>query len=64
MVAACFQCRILQPADVTDLDPINQLSEDEAITSVQKAQSALLGTYSVLKSGLELPVYWFWPVPA
>lgn len=58
MVAAAFSAASCNLVDVTDLDPINQLSEDEAITSVQKAQSALLGTYSVLKSGLELPVYY------
>ncbi|MBO9633734.1 MAG: RagB/SusD family nutrient uptake outer membrane protein [Chitinophagaceae bacterium] len=44
--------------DVTDLDPINQLAEDQAITSIPKAQSALFGTYSVLKTGLELVVYY------
>lgn len=44
--------------DVTNVDPINQLAEDQAITSVNKAQAALTGTYSVLKSGLELTVYY------
>ncbi|WP_127132760.1 RagB/SusD family nutrient uptake outer membrane protein [Pseudoflavitalea rhizosphaerae] len=44
--------------DVTDIDPINQLAEDQAITTVNKAQAALTGTYSVLKTGLELVVYY------
>ena len=44
--------------DVTDIEPINQLAEDQAITSVNKAQAALTGTYSVMKTGLELVVYY------
>ena len=47
-------CNLL---DVTEVEPVNQLSEEQAITTVNQAQSALLGTYGVLKTGLELIVY-------
>lgn len=36
--------------DVNNLKPVNQLSEDQAITSVSQAQSVLYGTYGLLKS--------------
>ncbi|MGN6400903.1 MAG: RagB/SusD family nutrient uptake outer membrane protein [Flavisolibacter sp.] len=43
--------------DVNNLKPVNQLSEDEAITTVGKAQSVLYGTYGLVKSGLEIVAY-------
>ncbi len=43
--------------DVNNVKPVNQLSEDEAITTVNQAQSILYGTYGVIKSGLEITVY-------
>ena len=43
--------------DVNNLKPVNQLSEDEAITTVGKAQSVLYGTYGLIKSGLEIVAY-------
>jgi hypothetical protein len=55
MALAGTSCNLV---DVTDIDPINQLAEDQAITTVNKAQAALTGTYSVMKTGLELVVYY------
>lgn len=43
--------------DVNDVEPVNQLSEDQAITSVSQAQSVLYGAYGQLKSGLEIISY-------
>lgn len=43
--------------DVNDVKPVNQLSEDEAITTINQAQSILYGTYGIIKSGSELTVY-------
>ena len=36
--------------NVNDIKPINQLGENEAITSVSQAQSVLYGAYGQLKS--------------
>lgn len=36
--------------DVNNVKPINQLSEDEAITTVSQAQSVLYGTYGLIKT--------------
>ncbi|MGX5819493.1 RagB/SusD family nutrient uptake outer membrane protein [Chitinophaga lutea] len=36
--------------NVTDVDPVNKLFEENAITSVQKAQSVLYGCYGQLKT--------------
>ncbi|MET6998385.1 RagB/SusD family nutrient uptake outer membrane protein [Chitinophaga defluvii] len=43
--------------NVTDVLPVNQVFEDQAITNLKQAQSVLDGTYGVLKTGLEFPVY-------
>jgi hypothetical protein len=43
--------------DVNNVKPVNQLSEDEAITTISQAQSVLYGTYGVVKSGLEILAY-------
>lgn len=43
--------------DVNDVKPVYQLGEDEAITTVGQAQSVLYGTYGLIKTGLEIPVY-------
>ncbi|TWF38932.1 RagB/SusD domain-containing protein [Chitinophaga polysaccharea] len=37
--------------NVTDVAPVNQLEDANAITSVEKAQSALYGTYGILNGG-------------
>lgn len=52
MVASCSKL-----TDVNNLQPVNQLSEDEAITTVSKAQNVLYGTYGLIKSGLEIVAY-------
>ena len=44
--------------DVIDVEPINQLDENVAITTVPQAQNALLGTYGTMKTGLEAVVYY------
>ena len=43
--------------DVNDVKPVNQLSEDEAITTISQAQSVLYGTYGLVKTGLEIAAY-------
>ena len=43
-----YSCKKL--IDVNDVKPVNQLSEDEAITTVSQAQSVLYGAYGQLKS--------------
>ena len=54
-IVALSSCSKL--TDVNNVQPINQLSEDEAITSVSKAQNVLYGTYGLLKGGLEIVAY-------
>lgn len=44
-------------ADVTDIDPVYQISEEKVITNLDQAQSVLYGTYGVLLDGLEYIVY-------
>ena len=43
-------------ADVTDVNPVYQVSEEKVITNLNQAQTALYGVYGVLK-GLEYPMY-------
>ena len=43
--------------DVNNVKPVNQLSEDEAITTVAQAQSILYGAYGLVKGGLEVAAY-------
>ena len=40
--------------DVNNVEPVNQLSEDQAITTVSQAQSILYGAYGQVKTGLEV----------
>lgn len=42
--------------DVTDVDPVFQVSEDKVITNLDQAQTVLYGTYGILK-GLEFTGY-------
>lgn len=42
--------------DVTDIKPVYQLSENEAITTVSQAQSVLYGTYGLIKT-IEITSY-------
>lgn len=47
-VAICFSsCEL---TDVSDIDPVNQLGEDQAITTLNQAQSVLFGTYGQIKT--------------
>lgn len=46
LVIAFSSCNLI---NVTDVEPVNKVFEDNAITSVQKAQSVLYGTYGQLK---------------
>ncbi|MCO4294215.1 RagB/SusD family nutrient uptake outer membrane protein [Solitalea sp. MAHUQ-68] len=43
--------------DVTDIEPVNQLSEDQAITNISSAEKVLAGAYGQVRGGLELIVY-------
>jgi len=43
--------------DVNNVEPVNQLSEDQAITTVSQAQSILYGAYGQVKTGLEVVAY-------
>ncbi|GAA4304680.1 RagB/SusD family nutrient uptake outer membrane protein [Aestuariibaculum suncheonense] len=43
--------------DVTDVDPVYQVSEDKVITNLDQAQTVLYGTYGILIDGLEYAVY-------
>lgn len=43
--------------DVTNVNPVYQVSEEKVITNINQAQTALYGTYGVLKSSLDFPVY-------
>ncbi|HEY9257711.1 RagB/SusD family nutrient uptake outer membrane protein [Chitinophaga sp.] len=49
--------------DVTDVSPVNQLEDANAITSVEKAQSALYGTYGIL-NGTGLAFNYYMPAAA
>lgn len=53
LVVTCNACNLV---NVTDVKPVNQVFEDNVITSVPKAQSALAGTYGLLK-GTEYLTY-------
>jgi hypothetical protein len=43
--------------NVTDVLPVNKVFEDVVITNIKQAQSVLYGSYGILKTGLEFPVY-------
>ncbi|UKJ06805.1 RagB/SusD family nutrient uptake outer membrane protein [Solitalea lacus] len=43
--------------DVTDIDPVNQLADDQAITNISSAEKVLAGAYGQVRGGLELIVY-------
>lgn len=43
--------------DVTDINPVYQVSEEKVITNINQAQTALYGTYGILKSGAEYTSY-------
>lgn len=43
--------------NVTDISPVNQLSEDEAITNIASAEKVLAGAYGQIRGGLELTAY-------
>ena len=43
--------------DVTDVDPVYQVSEDKVITNVDQAQTVLYGTYGILNGDLVYTVY-------
>ncbi|MGO4293935.1 RagB/SusD family nutrient uptake outer membrane protein [Chitinophaga sp. RAB17] len=49
--------------NVTDVSPVNQLEDANAITSVEKAQSALYGTYGIL-NGTGLAFNYYMPAAA
>lgn len=49
--------------NVTDVAPVNQLEDDNAITSVEKAQSALYGSYGIL-NGNTLAFNYYMPAAA
>ncbi|HVI44329.1 MAG TPA: RagB/SusD family nutrient uptake outer membrane protein [Chitinophaga sp.] len=49
--------------NVTDVKPVNQLENDNAITSVEKAQSVLYGTYGLL-NGTGLAFNYYMPAAA
>lgn len=55
VIAVFSSCSKL--TDVNNLEPINQLSEDQAITTVSQAQSVLYGAYGQVKTGLEVVAY-------
>lgn len=57
-LAAChFLASCSKLVDVQNVEPINQLEENQAITTVGQAQSVLYGTYGVIKTGLEVVAY-------
>ncbi len=43
--------------DVNNIEPVNQLSEDQAITNVKQAQTVLYGTYGILKTNSAILSY-------
>lgn len=43
--------------DVTDIEPVYQVSEDKVITNIDQAQTVLYGTYGILKNGSEYTVH-------
>lgn len=43
--------------NVTDIEPVNQLSDDQAITNISSAEKVLTGAYGQVRGGLELIVY-------
>ncbi|MCW3463798.1 RagB/SusD family nutrient uptake outer membrane protein [Chitinophaga nivalis] len=49
--------------NVTDVQPVNQLEDENAITTVEKAQSALYGTYGIL-NGTGLAFTYYMPAAA
>ncbi len=56
VISVCMlSCNLVE---VGDIAPVNQLSEDQAITTVSQAQSVLIGTYGQIKGGLEIVCYY------
>ncbi|AFD06582.1 RagB/SusD family nutrient uptake outer membrane protein [Solitalea canadensis] len=43
--------------NVTDIEPVNQLSDDQAITNISSAEKVLTGAYGQVRGGLELIIY-------
>ncbi|NML24078.1 RagB/SusD family nutrient uptake outer membrane protein [Pseudoflavitalea sp. G-6-1-2] len=58
IAATLFSITSCNLVDVVDVDPVNQLPEDKAIRNISQANSAMIGAYSKLKTGLEINVYY------
>jgi len=50
LLAVCILITSCDLVEVSKIEPVNQLGEDQAITTVNQAQSVLYGTYGQLKT--------------
>jgi starch-binding outer membrane protein, SusD/RagB family len=62
-IVAVFLFASCKLVNVTDVSPVNQLEDANAITTVEKAQSALYGTYGIL-NGSTLAFNYYMPAAA
>ncbi|MBO9733147.1 MAG: RagB/SusD family nutrient uptake outer membrane protein [Chitinophaga sp.] len=62
-IAATFLFASCKLVNVTDVAPVNQLEDANAITTVEKAQSTLYGTYGIL-NGNTLAFNYYMPAAA
>ncbi|WP_161554585.1 RagB/SusD family nutrient uptake outer membrane protein [Sinomicrobium soli] len=57
VLAAAILASSCEVTDVTDVDPVYQVSEDKVITNIDQAQTVLYGVYGSLTDGLDYIVY-------
>lgn len=50
LLVVCMLTASCELVDVSKIEPVNQLGEDQAITTINQAQSVLYGTYGQIKS--------------
>lgn len=50
LLVVCMLTASCELVEVSKIDPVNQLGEDQAITTINQAQSVLFGTYGQLKT--------------
>ncbi len=50
LLVVCMLATSCELVDVSKIEPVNQLGEDQAITTINQAQSVLYGTYGQLKT--------------
>lgn len=63
-IATTFLFASCKLVNVTDVSPVNQLEDANAITTVEKAQSTLYGTYGILNGGGSPAFNYYMPAAA